>query len=1718
MWEAGIGPCTRVTSSAVEQILKRLLYPCATSLRFPLVLTLVILALPPSLPQSSRSTEPTTPPRVLAARRFLQRRNWPSPLRSRPSSVRANSVIKPQSAWASTAVWQPLGPTAVLTPNYGLVTGRVSSIAIDPADPSGNHVYIGSTGGGVWVSQNAASSSNIVFSPLTEALPAFDNTWLTSISIGAVTVQPGGTGVILAGTGDTNDALDSYYGAGTLRSTDGGTTWTAISGTSDRIYSFSGEGFSGFAWSTISPQLVVAAVAQSYEGTLVNAAPQNASYAGLYYSTDAGATWSLARITDGPGQDIQGPSVILAKPNGNSATAVVWNPVRKLFIAAVRFHGYYQSSDGITWTRMALQPGSGITTDICPPNRGAIGSIACPVFRGSLAVNPLTGDTFAWTVDLYNQDQGLWQDTCSLAGGNCSNQSIAFAQRWTTLPLETNTALGPSTIANGDYTLTLAAVPSGQDTVLLAAAKDLWRCSLAMGCTWRNTTNAETCMSGQVAPYQHSLAWNPSNPQEILIGNDSGLWRSMDGVAESGSVCSADDATHFQNLNAALGSLAEVDDISQVGETPYTMMASLGVNGTAGVKGKTGPTNMWPQIIGGEGGPVAIDPVTPSNWYVNTSAGVSIYRCSDAENCTPNAFGSVPVVDNADVAGDGYTMITPAPFIIDPLDHSQILVGTCRLWRGPSDGTPWTTANAISPFLDGVAAHPYCSGDSFIHSIAAMPVSGGKEVIYIGMSGYLNGGSIVAGHLLKAVFSPGDAAPASWADLTFNPVENHDVSFNHFGFDISSIFINPHDTTGDTVYVTIPGIRDSLTSVAKVYRSTDGGTHWYQLDSNLPVAPANAIVIDPQDANTAYVATDAGVYFTQNVSACVDATTICWSAFGTGLPNAPVTKLSAAPPSTSPNVLVAATYGRGIWQIPLATAGLQLTTTSVDPTSLTFPSLPVGTVSSPQTLTITNQGGIALAVKSVTVQAPFSETDTCVGAIINSGAGCTISLRFAPDQIGPESGTLAINANVPGGQLLIPVSGAGLAAGIVTASPGNLDFGSVAVGSTSTLLPVTIENSGSNSVALTSVTATAPFSVAANPCGSSLVGHSACSISIAFTPTAPGTIDGTLSITDSAGIQTVALAGLGAAKATDSLSGSSLQFPETVVGQLSSFQFITLSNDGDLPLIDISVSASPGFRASTTCSGSLGAHASCAISAAFAPTAEGAASGTVTVSDALRSQMISVSGTGLKAPEITVSPAQINFPPVIRGQSSSPATLTVTNTGGAPMANLNFQLTGPLISSFSLTGSTCGPTLANGNNCSIKITFTPSSVGQLNATLSVSSSTNGVSAVQVPISGIGQGTSGLTISPPQMNFTQRKLGEATGTQIATISNTSATTATNLSLSASLPFSLTENTCGSTLSAGASCSTGVIFTPVANAQVTRSLTVSSSAFSDPAVATLVGTGGAAGSLQLQPGSITFPTTGVGSTSSPQAVKLTNNGPVPLLGLKLSVSVGFKIDSTTCAASLDVAANCTVQIEFAPTNAGQQTGDLDIASDSLPTSARVALSGTGFDFTVSVAGQASKTVSSGQTASYSLTLSPMNGSAATFTFSCSSLPANSTCSFNPANEAIQSNSTGTVTVSVATGNTARASSMPAQLPRVFRALPVACFVILPLFVRRKRRILLVRIATAVVLIGISACAGAGGGGGGAPVKPSGGTPPGTYSLVVTSVANGVSHKTTLTLIVD
>jgi hypothetical protein len=1513
----------------------------------------------------------------------------------------------------------------VQTPQFGLVTGRVTALALDPSDLTGNRLYVGTTGGGVWMANNAAAiPSSIAFSPLTDNVAALGGAVDASISIGAVSVQPGGTGVILAGTGDPNDALDSYYGAGMLRSTDGGNTWSLIEMTSDEEdalsavdVSFVGNGFAGLAWSTVNPQVVVAAVSQAYESTEVDANRANESYEGLFYSSDSGATWHLATITDGAGSVVQGPLNTNLSPNGNAATAVVWNPVRQLFIAAVRYHGYYQSTDGMTWTRMTAQPGTRLTTKMCPTNAGNSGSIACPIYRGALAVNPQTGDTLAWTVDLNNQDQGLWQDQCAISRGSCTNTAVTFGKQWNTAALETNTFEGAATIANGDYNLALAAVPSQQDTLVLAGANDLWKCSLAMGCAWRNTTNSTTCMSSQVGEFQHALTWNSANSQEIFVGNDSGLWRSMDAIGETGSVCASTDSAHFQNLNGGLGSLAEAVSMSPIVTSPYSLMAGLGVNGTAGVKA-TAATADWPQILAGYGGPVAVDPIHVNNWYVNNEPGVAIYLCSQPAACTPGAFGSSEVVTDADVGADGDAMPVPAPFLVDPLDTTQLLIGTCRVWRGPANASgAWSGSNAISPILDNGATSVPCNGDALIRSMAATPIASGGEVIYLGMYGAASYGANRAGHVLSAVFDPSSVSAPTWNDLTLNPVANDAHTLNYYGLDISSVTIDPHDPTGKTIYVTVEGMENPFQEIQVVYRSTNGGSSWTDITANLPAAPANSLAVDPQNAGTVYVATDTGVYFTTQVASCAQAMSNCWSAFGAGLPGAPVVALSASSDGASSQVLAAATYGRGIWQTPLWTAGTALTTASPSPNSLAFPTQVFGTAGSSLPVTLENTGSIVLAPTLISMSGDFAETDNCVNATIAAGGYCTIQVAFVPQATGPLSGEMTIFANVYGGQVTVDLTGTGTPAGAVSLTPSIVSFGQVQVGTAWTALQVTVANSSASAVPVSSVFATPPFTIANNACGAtSLAANTDCQLQVEFAPTAAGPATGLLTFTDAAGTQTAELNGTGEAAPTDILNPPSpLAFPATAEWQLSPVQTVTITNTGGMPLTSISISTSPQFQESSTCNTQLAGGAVCTVSVQFAPTQVGAVSGTLTIADALRTQTVSLSGTGLKPPMFSVSPASLAFTNQQPGETSGPQTLTVTNIGGAPMINVSYDITGVAGASYLVSAGTCGPQLLSGSSCTFQVIFAPQATGAIAATFAISTTTAGVNAVSLPLNGSGQLAAGLATNPTQIMFPVVAAGQSSSAQAITVTNSSNFSIDPVALAAGGPFSVTQNTCTSSLAAGATCTASIVFQPGSGGPASGALTVSST---------------------------------------------------------------------------DVAAPATV-----------------------------ALSGTGFSFAVSISGPASQTVARGQQANYTLVISP-SGSNGAFTFSCGTLPANSLCLFNPSTESLPADVQGNVEVEISTGN---GSQSREERPALWHALPLACgLFLLPLAIRRRRRIFLLALLAAVLTACVTSCTSSGGGtgsnGGSSGQSGGSGTTAGTYTIPVNVTSLGMTQSVNLTLTVD
>ncbi len=1322
----------------------------------PLLALFLLLA---SLGQSQTS-QPTPRARTQAAARFAAAHTQST---QAPSAATAFATARAQNATLAaaraqalaasptlaplSAPWTPAGPTAIQSLQFGAISGRVTALALDPTDISGNTLFVGTAGGGLWKSTDAAGpTAQITFTPLTDTLPAFspsaDSAATPSLSIGALLALPGG--LLLAGTGDPNDADDSFYGTGLLRSTDAGLTWSLIAGSKDGAsgnHSFFGLGFAGFAASSTNPNLLVAALSQSEEGLLVSA-PDASSTAGLFYSADAGVTWHMATVLDGTA------TVLTPLPNGGNhggvpATAVVWNPIRQRFIAALRYHGFYQSADGITWTRLPAQPGPGLSLAACP----SLGSsTACPLFRAALAVQPLTGDTFALSVDSNNQDQGLYQDQCQLSGSTCAAPNPLFTRSLPAKPLETPGAIIPQ----ADYNLALAALPitaanGAADTLLLVGTTDLFRCALSTGCTLRNTTNASNgcAASAGVAPAQHALALSSSLTSPVLyIGNDGGLWRSTDTVNQQASPCSVDDSAHFQNLNLTLGSLAEVVSFAQDPANPAILLAGLGASGT--VSTSRADQTAWQQLSAGEGGTVAIDPTNPALWYLSTAAGISLASCTNGAACTPADLLSAPTIGSAQVTND--LALLDAPSLLDPAAPGTLLAGTCRVWRGPAAQPGlWSTSNRVSPALAGPQNASCSTTNGFLRSLAAGgPVtSNGSSVLYAGLAGTLAGGGALGGHLFLTTAAATATATAPWSDIATSPVTNdvfNSHTFNPGGFSISSVTADAHDATGRTVYATVQGYNANGGAVPHLYRSTDAGAHWINISSNLPGAPANALVIDPNDANTVYIALDTGVYATTSVTTC--ATSNCWSLFGTALPNSPVTTLAVAPAMPTGDgrlgLLRAGTYGRGLWQIPLLTAStIQQPAVVLSPAALTFAAQPVGAAGVAQTVTVTNTGTAPLVVSRIaitssnaptgvtTVVTDFTATTTCTAAAVAPGSTCSLAVSFLPSATGQRISTLTLYANISGGQATVALSGTAVAPAAVQLLPSALAFPSTSLSATSAAQNLVLQNTGGTSVTLSSVTlAGADFQLSFNSCATVLAPGTSCTLSVLFHPAALGSRSGSVTIVDTLGTQIATLSGVAVAPPTDALSSISLSFPTTEVGAISSPQQLILTNAGDVPLTLIATSvtqASSGnadFSATNSCGNSLAAHSACAVTIAFNPHTVGLATATLSVSDEFRSQTVTLSGIGIAPPGISLLPATtVTFPATGVSATSAPQLLTLTNNGGLPLLIQSITLTGDF--ALAATGGTCGVALSPGTACTVAVVFTPMTSGLRSGSLSI---------------------------------------------------------------------------------------------------------------------------------------------------------------------------------------------------------------------------------------------------------------------------------------------------------------------------------------------------------------------------------------------------------------
>ena len=854
----------------------------------------------------------------------LRRRAFQAKLQMRAQRAAALAAAQANGQGTlSSGSWTALGPVPLAsdatgngTQDYHQVSGRATAVAIDPADTSGNTVYIGGAQSGVWTSTDAASgtATSVTWTPLTDDQ--------ATLSIGAIAIQPGNTNpaqsVILAATGEADNSADSYFGLGILRSADAGNTWTLISTANSGALSFSGLGGTRMAFSTIQRNTVVSAMATTSEG-LTDGAVTGSTTRGLYTSLDSGQTWTYDALTDPGG----------IATDATSATSVVYNTSAAQFFAAVRYHGFYSSPDGVTWTRLAAQPGGAmLSTSACPP-QSTSNSSGCPIYRGEIAVSPGHNTMFAWFISLSSTgspvDGGIWQ---SLNGG----------ASWTSISDTGITNCGDIEgcgVQQGSYNLELLAVPNGTGTDLYAGAVNLYKCSINSQnptCTatpFMNLTHVYGCdpiaAPSHVHPDQHALVYaiptsgSDSGNALMYFANDGGIYRALDGFGglTTGS-CSG--TNQFDDLNQNLGSMTQFVSFSQHPTDPNTLLGGTQDNGSPATNQATSNSS-WVNVLGGDSGYNAIDPNAATNFYASnpdvSPGGLGVQLCSSGVNCTDRGFGFVAT--SSTVGGDDGAFYFP--YILDPQSSAALLIGTCRVWRGPRTGGAYTV---LSPNFDSLDSGT-CSGNE-VNQVRALAAGGptdinGSLVLYTTTSGLgpIDGplSSPTGGHIW--VTTNATAGVPAFADVTGNGPQG---SINPNQFPVSGVAIDQTgDPTGATAYVTVMGFTGGT---GHVWKTTNAGAAWTDFTANLPDSPVNAVVVDPGAAQI-YVGTDVGVFASSTSSAN-------WTELGpapsTGLPgvlpNVAVTALGLFS-SGGRKLLRASTYGRGIWQFSFgATPDFQL--------------------------------------------------------------------------------------------------------------------------------------------------------------------------------------------------------------------------------------------------------------------------------------------------------------------------------------------------------------------------------------------------------------------------------------------------------------------------------------------------------------------------------------------------------------------------------------------------------------------------------------------------------------------------------------------------------------------------------------------------------------------------------------------------------------------------
>lgn len=403
------------------------------------------------------------------------------------------------------------------------------------------------------------------------------------------------------------------------------------------------------------------------------------------------------------------------------------------------------------------------------------------------------------------------------------------------------------------------------------------------GTTWTATNPGN--FQATYGWYLSTVLVKPDNPDTVFVGglnllrstNGGGSWSnvtpphvdlhalaydaSMRFIAgdDGGVHRSTNNGSSWTALNNTLSLIQFYAGISLNRDDPDFILAGTQDNGTLR---REGDTVQWSHRLGGDGGWTSNHTDMPDRYFAEFQGTGNLFRSTN----TGDSFNGV----GSGISSGDRNCFLP-PHVIDPDNPNRMLYATHRIYQSTNAGSNFT---AISGDLTG-------GSPAAIRALAIAPSNG--QTVYAATNDGRVQVSLDGGFNwnLKLTGMPG------WPRVT------------------KEIAVDPLDDA--RAYLAV-----SWFDTDQILETTDFGDTWTPIDGDLPDVPVNTVaVFSIASVRQIFLGTDAGVYRSINGGEH-------WSRYGDGLPNVPVVDLVVDCPN---NRLVAATEGRGAWDITLQVAG-----------------------------------------------------------------------------------------------------------------------------------------------------------------------------------------------------------------------------------------------------------------------------------------------------------------------------------------------------------------------------------------------------------------------------------------------------------------------------------------------------------------------------------------------------------------------------------------------------------------------------------------------------------------------------------------------------------------------------------------------------------------------------------------------------------------------------